>query len=157
VATQPLPTHLVVVRPGTGEVLAVSSNEAADAGNALTGGSRRLEHEGDHGDRPALAGTLTPVLPGAVPGTTVVDGREFENEDQFDLGTVPFTEAFAQSCNTTFIQQALTLPTTRCPPPPPPTAWAPTGSSRSTSSAVRSPATSTGTTKAPTRSARGRC
>ncbi|HEY0506695.1 MAG TPA: penicillin-binding transpeptidase domain-containing protein, partial [Blastococcus sp.] len=44
------------------------------------------------------------------PGTTVVDGREFENQDQFDLGTVPFTEAFAQSCNTTFIQQALEIP-----------------------------------------------
>jgi cell division protein FtsI/penicillin-binding protein 2 len=44
------------------------------------------------------------------PGTTTVDGREFENQDQFDLGTVPFTEAFAQSCNTTFIQQALELP-----------------------------------------------
>ena len=46
----------------------------------------------------------------ACPGTTTVEGREFENEDQFDLGTVPFTEAFAQSCNTTFIQQALELP-----------------------------------------------
>jgi cell division protein FtsI/penicillin-binding protein 2 len=46
----------------------------------------------------------------ACPGTTTVDGREFENQDQFDLGTVPFTEAFAQSCNTTFIQQALELP-----------------------------------------------
>ena len=44
------------------------------------------------------------------PGTTVVDGREFENQDQFDLGTVPFRQAFAQSCNTTFIQQALELP-----------------------------------------------
>ena len=37
VAGQSLPTHIVVVRPGTGEVLAVSSNEVADAGNALTG------------------------------------------------------------------------------------------------------------------------
>ena len=45
-----------------------------------------------------------------VAGTTVVDGREFENQGQFDLGTVPFREAFAQSCNTTFIQQALELP-----------------------------------------------
>jgi cell division protein FtsI/penicillin-binding protein 2 len=44
------------------------------------------------------------------PGTTTVEGREFENEDQFDLGTVPLREAFAESCNTTFIQQALTLP-----------------------------------------------
>ena len=56
------------------------------------------------------AGAVTPQTPVACPGTTTVDGREFENEDQFDLGTVSFTEAFAQSCNTTFIQAALELP-----------------------------------------------
>ena len=106
------PTHLVVVRPGTGEILAVSSNAAADAGNALTGhfppGSSMKTMTAT-----ALlsAGTVTPDTPVPCPGTTVVDGREFENEDQFDLGTVPLrTEAFAQSCNTTFIQQALQLP-----------------------------------------------
>jgi cell division protein FtsI/penicillin-binding protein 2 len=55
-------------------------------------------------------GVVSPEGPVACPGTTVVEGREFENQDQFDLGTVPFTEAFAQSCNTTFIQQALELP-----------------------------------------------
>ncbi len=44
------------------------------------------------------------------PPTITVDGREFENEDQFDLGTVPFSEAFAASCNTTFIEQGLDLP-----------------------------------------------
>jgi len=37
-------------------------------------------------------------------------GREFENQDQFDLGTVTLTEAFANSCNTTFIEQGLELP-----------------------------------------------
>jgi cell division protein FtsI/penicillin-binding protein 2 len=111
VATQPLATHLVVVRPGTGEVLAVSSNAAANAGNALSGqfppGSSMKTMTAT-----ALlsAGVLTPDSPVACPGTTVVDGREFENEDQFDLGTVSLTEAFAQSCNTTFIQQGLTLP-----------------------------------------------
>ena len=111
VATQPLATHLVVVRPGTGELLAVSSNEAAAAGNALTGqyppGSSMKTMTAT-----ALlsAGQLTPDTPVACPGTTVVEGREFENQDQFDLGTVPFTEAFAQSCNTTFIQAGLQLP-----------------------------------------------
>jgi cell division protein FtsI/penicillin-binding protein 2 len=111
VAGQQLPTHLVVVRPGTGEILAVSSNEVADAGNALAGqfppGSSMKTMTAT-----ALlsAGALTPDSPVACPGTTVVDGREFENEDQFDLGTVPFRDAFAQSCNTTFIQQALELP-----------------------------------------------
>ncbi|MPQ97239.1 penicillin-binding protein [Modestobacter sp. I12A-02628] len=110
-ATQPLATHVVVVRPGTGELLAVSSNEAANATNALAGqfppGSSMKAITAT-----ALlgAGALTPATAVPCPGTTVVDGREFENQDQFDLGTVPFTEAFAQSCNTTFIQQALALP-----------------------------------------------
>jgi cell division protein FtsI/penicillin-binding protein 2 len=111
VAGQPLPTHLVVVRPGTGEILAVSSNEAADAGNALNG---QFPPGSSMKTITATAllstGALTPDTPVACPGTTVVEGREFENQDQFDLGTVPFTEAFAQSCNTTFIQQALELP-----------------------------------------------
>ncbi|HEY4603951.1 MAG TPA: penicillin-binding transpeptidase domain-containing protein [Blastococcus sp.] len=111
VAGQQLPTHLVVVRPGTGELLAVSSNEAANAGNALNG---QFPPGSSMKTMTATAllstGTLTPDTPVACPGTTVVDGREFENEDQFDLGTVSFREAFAQSCNTTFIQQALRLP-----------------------------------------------
>ncbi|SCX53327.1 Cell division protein FtsI/penicillin-binding protein 2 [Klenkia marina] len=111
VAGQSLATHVVVVRPGTGEILAVSSNEVANAGNALSGqfppGSSMKTVTAT-----ALlsAGAVTPDTPVPCPGTTTVDGREFENEDQFDLGTVPFTEAFAQSCNTTFIQQGLTLP-----------------------------------------------
>jgi cell division protein FtsI/penicillin-binding protein 2 len=110
-AGQTLPTHIVVVRPGTGEILAVSSNEPADAGNALAGqfppGSAMKTITAT-----ALlaAGTVTPDTPVACPGTTTVEGREFENQNQFDLGTVPFTEALAQSCNTTFIQQALELP-----------------------------------------------
>ncbi|MGY1725298.1 penicillin-binding transpeptidase domain-containing protein [Blastococcus sp. SYSU DS0533] len=111
VATQPLATHLVVVRPGSGEILAVASNEAANPANALTGqfppGSsmKTVTATALLGD-----GGLTPQTPVPCPATTVVEGREFENQDQFDLGTVPFTEAFAESCNTTFIQQALELP-----------------------------------------------
>ncbi|MGY1808466.1 penicillin-binding transpeptidase domain-containing protein [Blastococcus sp. SYSU D00669] len=110
-ATQTLPTHVVVVRPGTGEILAVSSNAAADPGNALRGqfppGSSMKAMTAT-----ALlsAGAVTPDTPVPCPGTTTVEGREFENEDRFDLGTVPFTEAFAQSCNTTFIQLGLQLP-----------------------------------------------
>ena len=110
-AGQTLPTHVVVFRPGTGELLAVSSNEPADAGNALAGqfppGSAMKTITAT-----ALlaAGTVTPDTAVACPGTISVEGREFENQDQFDLGTVPFTEALAQSCNTTFIEQGLTLP-----------------------------------------------
>ena len=111
VAGQTLPTHLVVVRPGTGEILAVSSNAAADTGNALGG------HFPPGSSMKTITATallsaraLDPDSPVPCPGTTVVDGREFENQDQFDLGTVSFRQAFAESCNTTFIQQALELP-----------------------------------------------
>jgi cell division protein FtsI/penicillin-binding protein 2 len=111
VAGQTLPAHLVVVRPGTGEILAVSSNEVADAGNALRGQFPPGSSMKTMTATALLAGgAVTPDTPVACPGTTTVEGREFENEDQFDLGTVPFTEAFAESCNTTFIQHALDLP-----------------------------------------------
>ena len=111
VAREKLPTDLVVVRPGTGEILAVSSNAAADPGNALAGhfppGSAMKTMTAT-----ALltAGKVTPSTPVPCPGTTTVDGRQFQNENKFDLGTVSLTVAFAQSCNTTFIQQAMTRP-----------------------------------------------
>jgi cell division protein FtsI/penicillin-binding protein 2 len=110
-ATQSLPTDMVVVRPGTGEILAVSSNEAADPSHALSGqfppGSSMKTMTAT-----ALltAGKVTPDSQVPCPGTTSVEGRQFENENTFDLGTVTLTEAFAQSCNTTFIQQAMGLP-----------------------------------------------
>ena len=111
VAGEARATHLVVVRPGTGELLAVSSNEVADAGNALSGNfPPGSSMKAITATALLSTGALTPTDPVACPGTTVVEGREFENQDQFDLGTVPFTEAFAQSCNTTFIQQGLELP-----------------------------------------------
>ena len=110
-AGQALPTHLVVVRPGTGEILAVSSNEPADAGNALTGqfppGS---SFKTVTATALLSAGLVTPTSPVVCPGTAVIEGREFENADRFDLGAVPFAEAFAQSCNTTFIGAAMELP-----------------------------------------------
>lgn len=110
VAAEPRPTHLVVVRPGTGELLAVSSNEVADASNALSGRFPPGSSMKTITATALLGGALSPDSAVPCPGTTVVDGREFENQDQFDLGTVPFTEAFAQSCNTTFIQQGMQLP-----------------------------------------------
>jgi cell division protein FtsI/penicillin-binding protein 2 len=110
-ATQTLPTDIVIVRPGTGEILAVSSNAAADSSHALSGqfppGSSMKTMTAT-----ALlsAGKVTPDTQVPCPATTTVDGREFQNENKFDLGTVSLTEAFAQSCNTTFIQQGITLP-----------------------------------------------
>ncbi len=112
VADRTEPAHIVVVRPETGAILAVSSNAAANAANALLG------------RYPAGSAfkviTATALLSNGVlgldttvpcPGTVVVGGREFQNEDRFDLGTVPFRTAFAESCNTTFTTAVQQLPT----------------------------------------------
>jgi cell division protein FtsI/penicillin-binding protein 2 len=111
VLDEELPTHIVAVRPGTGEILAVASSESANPANALTGqfppgssfktitATALLEAE-----------QVEPSSTLPCPGTITVEGREFENEDRFDLGTVTLTEAFAASCNTTFIEQGLELP-----------------------------------------------
>jgi cell division protein FtsI/penicillin-binding protein 2 len=111
VAGQAQPTHLVVVRPGTGEILAVASSEGANPLDALSG---QFPPGSSFKTVTATAllsqGGLTPATPVPCPGTTTVDGREFENQDQFDLGTVPLATAFAQSCNTSFIEAALQLP-----------------------------------------------
>jgi cell division protein FtsI/penicillin-binding protein 2 len=110
-AGQELPAHVVAVRPGTGEVLAVASSESANPSNALTGqfppGS---SFKTVTATALLQAGQVQPSSTLPCPGTITVDGREFENEDQFDLGTVTLAEAFAASCNTTFIEQGLELP-----------------------------------------------
>lgn len=112
VAGRSEPTHIVVVRPGSGEILAVSSNAAANPVNALVGqyppgssfkiitGTALLDN-----------GVVDPETQLPCPGTVAVGGREFVNEDRFDLGEVPFRTAFAESCNTTFISAAQQLPT----------------------------------------------
>jgi cell division protein FtsI/penicillin-binding protein 2 len=111
VLDQELPTHLVAVRPGSGEILAVASSESANPSNALAGqfppGS---SFKTVTATALLQAGQVQPSSTLPCPGTVTVEGREFENEDQFDLGTVPLTEAFAASCNTTFIEQGLELP-----------------------------------------------
>ncbi|MEJ8279151.1 penicillin-binding transpeptidase domain-containing protein [Pseudonocardia spirodelae] len=104
---------IVAVRPSTGAVLAVAQNAAADRDGALALTGRyppgsTFKIVTAYGAMPAE--NLTPQSPVECPGTTVIDGRTIPNEDSFVLGTVPLTEAFAQSCNTTFSRLALGLP-----------------------------------------------
>jgi len=101
-----------VIRPGTGEILAVSSNSAANPANALVG----QYPPGSSFKIITAAALLSNGIVDlqtqlACPGTVAVGGREFDNEDRFDLGQVPFRTAFAESCNTTIINSAQQLPT----------------------------------------------
>jgi cell division protein FtsI/penicillin-binding protein 2 len=96
---------IVAVRPSTGAVLAVANSTAAPFDVALAGryppGSTFKMVTAAAALQAGLVRADTPV---ACPGTTTIDGRVIPNEDGFDLGTVPFTDAFARSCNTTMAQ-----------------------------------------------------
>ncbi|MFB9745452.1 penicillin-binding transpeptidase domain-containing protein [Pseudonocardia sulfidoxydans] len=109
VESLPQQVALVALSPSTGDILAVAQNTQADAAGAiaLTGryppgstfkivtATAALETLG-----------VTADSPQPCPGTTTIDGRLVPNEDRFELGTVPLTQAFARSCNTTFSQLA---------------------------------------------------
>ncbi|WP_245533427.1 penicillin-binding transpeptidase domain-containing protein [Actinoalloteichus spitiensis] len=96
---------LVAVEASTGHVLAVAQNAAADAegpvalvGQYPPGSTFKIVTAAA-----ALAsGQVTVDQSVACPATTVIDSRLVPNNDRFDLGSVPFHTAFAQSCNTTF-------------------------------------------------------
>ena len=111
VASRSEPTHLVAVRPGTGEILAVSSNSAANPANALVG-----QYPPGSAFKIITAAALIDNVvvqvdsPVTCPGAVTIGGKTFVNEDEFDLGTVPFLTAFAESCNTTFTGAAQQLP-----------------------------------------------
>ncbi len=107
-----LPAALVVTQPSTGQVLAVANSAGADGDIALTGqyppGStfKIVTYTAAFTANPALS----PATPAACPATTVVNGQTIQNENRFDKGTVPLSQAFAFSCNTTAAQLALGLP-----------------------------------------------
>ncbi|HEX3788518.1 MAG TPA: penicillin-binding transpeptidase domain-containing protein [Pseudonocardiaceae bacterium] len=116
--TVPQQAMAVVLQPSTGDILAVAANpQAVAAGdNPLTG----LYPPGSTfkiatASAALQAGKVTTSTPEPCPGTTTIEGKVIPNEGQFDLGTVPLTDAFAQSCNTTFSQVAAGLSATALP------------------------------------------
>ncbi|ALP50466.1 penicillin-binding transpeptidase domain-containing protein [Corynebacterium glutamicum] len=96
---------MVVMRPSTGEILAVAQTDEADKDGdvALMGqyppgstfkiitAAAGLAHEG-----------LTPDSIVPCPGTMNIYGRIVTNYNSFSLGNTSLDDAFANSCNTTF-------------------------------------------------------
>jgi cell division protein FtsI/penicillin-binding protein 2 len=104
---------MVVIRPSTGDILAVAQNAAADADGpaAVTGlyppGSTfKIVTAGAAIDRKMA----TPNTMLACPGVMEIGHRIVPNYNKFDLGTVPMAKAFANSCNTTFAELASRMP-----------------------------------------------
>jgi hypothetical protein len=107
------PAAMVVIRPSTGDLLAVGQNPAADAEGpiAMTG----LYPPGSTFKAVTVsaalqAGQVTPDSVVACPGSENIEGRQIPNDDNFDLGQVPLHTAFARSCNTTMGRLAVNLP-----------------------------------------------
>jgi hypothetical protein len=113
VAAEPRPAVLVAISPTTGGILAAAQNPAADEQGpiAFTGSYPPGSTFKTITTAAALdAGIATPDTPEPCPGRVTVENRTIPNEDEFDLGTVPLTSAFAHSCNTTMAALADQLP-----------------------------------------------
>jgi Penicillin binding protein transpeptidase domain/NTF2-like N-terminal transpeptidase domain len=104
---------IVVIKPSTGEILAVAQNAAADAlGPVATtglyppGSTFKMVTAGAALERD-LASPNTLL---GCPGKVDIGHRTISNYGGFDLGVVPMSRAFASSCNTTFAELASKMP-----------------------------------------------
>ncbi len=112
-ADQDQPAVLLIMQPSTGELLAVAQNAAANAQGtpALTG-----QYPPGSTFKVVTAtaaierGLTAPGQPIDCPGVFTVQGRAIRNHIDFALGTVDVTDAFAQSCNTTFAALSTQMP-----------------------------------------------
>ena len=101
---------LVAIRPSDGAVLAAANGPGTGGVNLATFG--QAAPGSTFKTVSALALLRAGLSPDSVvecPATVVVDGRSFENYDDYPpgaLGSIPFRSAFANSCNTAFIGAA---------------------------------------------------
>ncbi|OBK32975.1 penicillin-binding protein [Mycobacterium sp. 1165196.3] len=104
---------IVVIKPSTGEILAIAQNGGADADglpatNGLfpPGSTFKMITAGAAVDR----GMATPNSMLGCPGHLDIGHRTVPNYGGFDLGVVSLSRAFASSCNTTFAELSSRLP-----------------------------------------------
>jgi Penicillin binding protein transpeptidase domain/NTF2-like N-terminal transpeptidase domain len=104
---------IVVIKPSTGEILAIAQNGGADADglpatNGLfpPGSTFKMVTAGAAVDRDMA----TPNSMLGCPGHLDIGHRTIPNYGGFDLGVVSMSRAFASSCNTTFAELSSRLP-----------------------------------------------
>ncbi len=104
---------IVVLKPSTGEILAVAQNSAADAAGPIAttglyppGSTFKMVTAGAAIERDMA----TPNTLLGCPGHMEIGQRVIPNYGGFDLGVVPMSRAFASSCNTTFAELASRMP-----------------------------------------------
>jgi hypothetical protein len=104
---------IVVIKPSTGEILAIAQNGGADtdglpATNGLfpPGSTFKMITAGAAVDRDMA----TPNSMLGCPGHIDIGHRTVPNYGGFDLGVVSMSRAFASSCNTTFAELSSRMP-----------------------------------------------
>jgi cell division protein FtsI/penicillin-binding protein 2 len=104
---------IVVLKPSTGEILAIAQNAGANADGPLAttglfppGSTFKMVTAGAAVDRDMA----TPNTMLGCPGHLDIGHRTIPNYGGFDLGVVPLSRAFASSCNTTFAELSSRLP-----------------------------------------------
>lgn len=107
-AKVPSASAIVAIQPSTGNVLAAASGPGGNGASTATQGRYAP------GSTFKTVSTLALLRSGVAPTSKVectptitVDGRSFKNVDGFPtsaLGSVPFSTAFSNSCNTAFIR-----------------------------------------------------
>lgn len=104
---------MVVIKPSTGELLAVAQNAAADADGLVAtsglyppGSTFKMVTAGAAIERDMA----TPNSMVGCPGELDIGQRTIPNYGGFDLGLVSMSRAFANSCNTTFAELASRMP-----------------------------------------------
>ncbi|MBO0681117.1 penicillin-binding protein [Mycolicibacterium sp. S2-37] len=113
VATEPRPAVLVAISPSDGGIIAAAQNAAADAQGAIAFSGLYPPGSTFKTITTAAAleaGIAEPDTPVACPGRLTIENRTIPNDDDFDLGTVPLSTAFARSCNTSMAALADRLP-----------------------------------------------
>jgi cell division protein FtsI/penicillin-binding protein 2 len=100
------PAALVAVRPSTGALVAVVNTPVEGYDRALLGRYPPGSTFKVVTAAALLAGGLRPGDPVDCPKEAKVGGRTFGNFEDEVLGRIPFSSAFANSCNTAFVQQA---------------------------------------------------
>ena len=104
---------LVAIRPSTGAIVAAANGPGTDGYNMATYGQFAPGSTFKSVSSLALlrAG-MTPDSPTRCTDTVVVDGKQFENYDDYPAdgtGTIPLRTAVANSCNTAFISSRARL------------------------------------------------
>lgn len=98
-----VPSSIVAMRPSTGEILAVAQNGAATSLGPVAVQGQFPPGSTFKAVTTSAALTVGEIGPDSTvpcPGVISVDGRTIPNEDEFALGDVPISTAFAKSCNT---------------------------------------------------------